>query len=152
MCFRCQKCKYIASSSQNLKEHNQTLHSTVKVDIPQKVLIKCEFCEYTCKFNIQMKKHTSKHHEISEPMNLKYKCNVCDFSSEFYLYLCEHMIINHDKIVENDEMKTTNIALGLLVEHNIELIKEFGHMKKDMKEGFGLAIDISRKFLVIFKF
>ena len=49
-------------------------------------------------------------------------------------------------------MKITNIALGLLVEHNIELIKEFGHMKKDMKEGFGLAINISRKFLVIFKF
>ena len=62
------------------------------------------------------------------------------------------MIINHDKIVENDEMKTTNIAFGLLVEHNTELIKEFEHMKKDMKEGFGLAIDISRKFLVIFKF
>ena len=141
ICFICQKCKFIASSAQSLKEHNQTLHTIVKVDILQKVLIECKFCEYKCKFNIQLKKHISKHHESSELKNLKYKCEACDFSSDFYLYICEHKITNHDKVVENDEMKTMNIALRFLVEQNIELINELENMKKDMKEAFGLLAD-----------
>ena len=140
-CFRCHKCKFIASSEQSLKKHNQMLHSIVKVDIPREVLLECDFCDYTCKFNIQMKKHVGKHHASSEQKNLKYNCDVCDFSSDFYLYLCEHKVVNHDNVVEDNDTKTNNIALGFLVEQNIELINEIQCLKRDIKEAFGLVAD-----------
>ena len=47
--------------------------------------------------------------------------------------------MNHDELIANNE--TTNIALGFLVEQNIEMVNEIECMKKDMKEALGLLAD-----------
>ena len=55
----CKDCSYIPTSSNGLKAHMQIQHMTMKVNLIKNVenVIRCDKCEYSCKLNVQLKKH-----------------------------------------------------------------------------------------------
>ena len=56
----CECCNYETDSDESLNANKQTEHKMLKVDITKKdqVVVTCEQCDYKCRLNIQMKKHT----------------------------------------------------------------------------------------------
>ena len=88
--LKCDLCEFIASSKESINCHKHTMHKKVQVDIKVKdqVEISCDKCEYKCRFNIQLKKHTKLIHEALQNEEIKYKCETCNFSSNFLLRVC----------------------------------------------------------------
>ena len=78
--FNCDRCEHVASSRGELKQHKQTIHDTVRIEINQPDnIISCNTCGYKCKLNIQMRKHNEKMHATQDLTKEKFKCNHCDF-------------------------------------------------------------------------
>ena len=60
----CGKCNFKTANKRKLKIHIQTMHQDVKIKLNEGIKsIRCDVCEYTCKLNIQIKKHKKKHGE-----------------------------------------------------------------------------------------
>ena len=63
--FKCDKCDFLGECEPVFLIHQQTHHLSTKVNIEiadQKVIV-CSVCEYRCRLNIQIKKHTESKHK-----------------------------------------------------------------------------------------
>ena len=100
------------------------------------VKIKCEHCEFECKFDKQLRKHTLKYHNIEEE-NRKYKCDMCDFTTSYVGQLWEHVVAKHpDNNVEFTPRTSKDTILNLLAEQNIDLMEEMINLKRDINVSF----------------
>ena len=71
MCFICDQCPHVEQTREELDIHIQTLHKTPRVRIEKISFVKCELCDYTCKLNIQLKRHLKANHQ-------EFKSSNCD--------------------------------------------------------------------------
>ena len=119
----------------------------VKVGL-RTTLPKCEKCEYTCKLNIQMKKHMEKEH--SETTS-SYRCDLCDFRCDFLLQIWNHKLDHHGNeifnIINMDEHTRKNLMFNLVAEQNADLMVEV----TNMKEVFNLCLFNLQMTLKIFR-
>ena len=122
-CLKCKDCSIVASSAKEAQVHEQTLHKTVVVDIPHSVQINCDYCEYTCIYNIQLKKHIQRNHDTAT--EAKYKCRDCNFTSHYYLYMWKHREDKHDNNSEHLMADSKDMSLALIAEQNIDVYLEF---------------------------
>ena len=77
MVLNCDKCCYTTSESMELIQHTQLTHCSIQVDICRVNVIKCEFCDYSCKLNIQLKvqqKDIIHEREVTRMMTLALIC------------------------------------------------------------------------------
>ena len=56
---KCDLCDYVCHDKNDLNNHKQTNHKSVKVVIGEKDLveIQCDQCDFQCRLNIILKKH-----------------------------------------------------------------------------------------------
>ena len=142
--FKCLKCDYVATCADKLKQHNQSNHLTVRVDIHCNTIeaerapsVSCSQCDYKCKLNIQLRNHIKTKHQIIE--DKKYKCNFCTFQSEFLVNIYEHKLAIHPEIPIEFNPKTISVkdmVLNLIAEQNIEIMEELQVLKKDLRGAF----------------
>ena len=67
--FKCNKCEFKAIREEDKLSHFQSTHLISKVDLSltDQTAIRCNQCEYRCRYTIQLKKQMKKEHN-------KYKC------------------------------------------------------------------------------
>jgi hypothetical protein len=85
--FKCDKCDLAVEC-----EHKRTHHLSTKVNIEiadQKV-IAFFVCEYRCRLNIQLRKHTESKNK-SGSQKAKYSCEKCEFSVVLVTELWRHV-------------------------------------------------------------
>ena len=99
ICYRCNKCNFIGSSSKGLATHVQAIHSNATVQIETNVRFQCELCDYTYKYNIQMKKHMLTTHKDTQTHVEDFPCNDCNLSFGNSKYLEEHNKFHHKTAV-----------------------------------------------------
>ena len=95
ICYRCNKCNFIGSSSKGLATHVQATHSKATVQIETNVRFQCELCDYTYKYNIQIKKHMLATHKDTQTHVEDFPCNDCNLSFGNSKYLEEHNKFHH---------------------------------------------------------
>ena len=113
----------------------QTEHMTLKVDLTLKdqTVVKCDICDYTCRYNIQLKKHMAKEHE-AEP---KYKCKECEYATDLVASTWEHMLEYHpDSAMQFTAKESENFILKIVAEQTTSLTDEMTTLKTDMKNYF----------------
>lgn len=136
--LKCNKCDYKTINKEKLNSHQQTNHKNLKVDIEAKdqVEIYCDECEYTCKLNIQLRKHKKSAHIGKENTELRFQCDSCAFASNYVLHMWEHRQANHPQNIPQFFPKSKDMVLALLAEQSYDMIEEIGTLKKNMKESF----------------
>ena len=111
----CQTCDFVANDATELNGHNQLLHKHANVDVKlnEQIVISCEKCDFTCRLNIQLKKHMDTQH-IN---NWKYSCEHCDFGTDLIASLWEHFAVMH---VETSriftEVNEGNVVLKMIAD------------------------------------
>ena len=133
--FLCDKCDLTFESENILKVHIQTTHKSSKVDlaVSDQNAIKCDLCDYRCRYVIQRKKHMDKIHK-SEP---QYKCKKCNFSTEFVVDVWEHTLVAHPE--ESDDFKpkdSENFILKIVAEQTNSMMGELASFKMDTRNAF----------------
>ena len=103
--INCKEFNFYTDAEVSLKMHMQTNHSTASVHLKPVSHLKCEYCEYQGKCNIQMRKHTDKEHKdklgsntkktVTEENNQKYKCKFCDYASDTIGQIWNHKLDKH---------------------------------------------------------
>ena len=151
----CENCKYKSDNERKLKIHIQTIHQDVKVKLTEGIKpIKCDVCKYTCKFNIQLKKHKKKHGENqantannikdNQPM-LAFGCDLCDFGADLVTEIWKHKLDKHISEYPSfnnlDEGERQSHMYNFVAEQNADLIREFKSLKKGIKEVFEQMIE-----------
>ena len=131
-CFKCEDCPFISNNKNDVDTHKQVSHMSVKVDVKQvdQVVIRCEQCDYKCKFTIQLKKHMKATH----PDPAMYSCNQCDYSTEFIANAWEHTLYNHkDEPNKLDVKESENFILKMVAEQTHMLTGLISSLKTDTK-------------------
>ena len=90
--YACNQCKHIADEELVLNIHMQTMHQSVKINIQTDIKLNCSECHYTCKRNIEMKKHKEKHHAKK---NLN--CSECHYTCKLNIEMKKHKEKHHAK-------------------------------------------------------
>ena len=87
----CEHCDFVATESEQLKQHQQTKHKRIDEN---KTKLKCELCSFVSlcrnKFRIHMDIHLP---QIKE--QVMYPCDNCDFVSECSSSLEKHIKLKH---------------------------------------------------------
>ena len=105
--FKCNKCEFTAAKEEDRLVHFQTTHMISRVELSP-IAIKCDQCEYRCRYTIQLKKHIAKEHKT-------YKYKECDFSTFFVADCWEHTVTAHPD--ESDKESDKNdIVLKIVAE------------------------------------
>ena len=129
--IKCVKCDYTSQSKVDVDIHIQSVHMSLLVDLKEsdQNSIKCDQCDYRCKYNMQLKKHMKKH--ISPA---KYKCKECEFSTEFVASAWEHKVTDHPDEADNISPKESeNIALKIVAEQTTSISEDMDLLKRDTK-------------------
>ena len=144
--FLCVKCDHTFTTETDLATHIQTVHNNVEVSIApedQRVL-QCDFCDYQCRLNIQLKKHVENRHT-----NYQYNCEECSFGTQFVACLWEHIAKVHpDLMPEVKNIQSDSLVIRMIVELNTNILEEIEKLKKDTKGAFmqlASALDDSPK-------
>ena len=139
MQFNCKKCAFTTNNEEKKLQHIQSSHMNMQVDLnlADQNVIKCEHCEYRCRYRIQIKKHVEKKH-ITEH---KYKCKQCDFYSDYVADTWEHTLEVHpdESVKESDK---ENLVLKIVAEQTNALMGEVASIKKDNRDVFKEIADI----------
>ena len=105
---------------------------SLKVDLKEDDLqtIKCNNCDYKCRYNIQLKKHMKIHES-----HAKYTCKKCDFSTEFVASTWEHKLTVHPEESDNISAKESeNFILKIVAEQTTSLSEDVYSLKRDTKD------------------
>ena len=135
--FSCSICKHVATNEYLLRQHVQSTHQVVKVNIEkcEAITIHCDKCEYVCKYNIQLKNHTKNVH----PNEGKFQCNYCGYGTDFIAKMYEHRIEDHKEIPIDfmpDKTTVKEMLFNLVAEQNMEILEEFKALKRGLKGSF----------------
>ena len=87
----CKKCNFVSNDESEIRVHNQTIHTEVRINIESGNNIKCDQCQYVCKYNIQLKKHMKNVH--GSPI---FECSQCDFEAIVIADLWKHKFHEHE--------------------------------------------------------
>ena len=129
----CQKCDFITMNKDEIKEHIQTIHSEIKVNlkIEDQNVISCDECDYKCRLNIQLKKHMKNKHEDDR----KYKCTECEYTTNFIGKSWEHtMNVHIDASPEFTPDQKENFMLNIVAEQTTTIYEEIGNIRKETKD------------------
>ena len=138
----CTLCDYKAEQESHLKKHIENHHLTpVNVQLHQNeghvVAISCDKCEYTCKLNIQLRRHKKMKHE---PENVtEYCCVCCEFKSFYLTDLWTHKLTYHapEDLQYNPVKKSpTDLILNILAEQNADIMEELSKLKTSLNGAF----------------
>ena len=137
--FKCKKCAFTTNNEEERLSHIQSSHMNMQVDLnlADQNVIKCEQCEYRCRYRIQLKKHMEKKH-IPEH---KYKCKQCDFRSDYVADTWEHTFEVHPDESDKESDKE-NLILKIVAEQTNALMGEVADIKKDNRDVFKEIADI----------
>ena len=88
---KCQLCKYEPLDFDDINRHMEERHLNIEVKISNKDqnVLKCELCGFSCRLQIQLKKHIERKHA-----DKNYSCSLCQFSSDDVSSLWKH---GHDE-------------------------------------------------------
>ena len=131
----CERCDYQSNDDNEMKLHTQTNHMTPRVDlnVPDQRVIRCNMCDYKCRYTIQYKKHMAKEHNPES----KYSCKECDFTSNFIGQGWEHRLEAHPDAEDHfTEKETKNFVLMIVAEQTNSLMEEVASLKSDTKNAF----------------
>ena len=141
---KCMKCDFVPRNTEELRQHKQTEHQTIRVDIlkqdmgtEQFLAPSCSLCEYKYKLNIQLVQHMKKKHE--PVIDKKYKCSSCAFQSDYLIKMYEHRLSVHPETPIGFSPKSTSakdMAINLIAEQNMEIMEEVLDMKKGVISSF----------------
>ena len=96
-------------------------------------VIKCKECEYSCRLNIQLKKHVEDKHSTF----MRHKCDNCDFSSDLIANVWLHNLSEHqDKIHPSLSQDPSQLILKVNTERISSMLEEIEVIKKDTKNAF----------------
>ena len=135
----CIKCGFKAGNPEDLKQHNQSTHQEVRVELHQTDVItiplSCSKCEFKCKYNIQMKKHSERVHPLLKSKSDSLKDQVIDIISEHNNELLKE-ILELKKTLKDvkQDLKDTKEAV-------IKTITENAH-KSSKSEGYTKTVEI----------
>ena len=133
--FVCEKCDFTSQTEPELQIHKQITHMTSKVTLLEKDMrvIECTKCSYTCKLNIQLKKHIEKTHKNEQ----LHTCYHCEYSSSLIANVWEHNLSQHQEQVNPILPKNSNEMIQKInAELITSLIEEMEIFKKDTKVAF----------------
>ena len=117
----CCKCDFKSLNLNDLNAHTQSTHMSMKVNIDadDQTIIVCNKCDYKCRLNIQLKKHTTKKH----PSESKYNCTECSLETNYVSNTWEHTHDEHpDKAFEFTPKEAENCILKLAAEQNANIV------------------------------
>ena len=63
----------------------------------------CKMCDYSCRQNINLKKHVERMHG-GEPLLINYPCHICDLEAESVEKLRNHIVSEHSKKGSKEEI------------------------------------------------
>ena len=136
--FSCEVCDINFSDPGNLNQHKQAYHMSVQVNIATEDTncIVCDLCKYSCKYNIQLRKHMKTVHGIEQ----KYNCKGCNYKTDYVANTWVHMLRKHpDQSVEFErEQSDSDIILKLVADQNAEIINKIN----DLGGAFEKLVDI----------
>ena len=133
--FKCDKCGFISNTESENKIHEQTIHKLNRVDleVADQNTIKCDQCEYKCRYVIQFKKHVEKYHVTENA----YKCKQCDFATEFVADVWKHFHEVHsdasNECTKYTPKESENIVLKIVAEQTNSLMGEVASLKMETK-------------------
>ena len=111
----------------------------VNIDADDQTIIACNKCDYKCRLNIQLKKHTTKKH----PSESKYNCNEYGFETNYVANTWEHTLEQHpDKSFEFTPKEAENFILKLVAEQNANIVEEIGGLKMDIQGAFEQLVKV----------
>ena len=141
--LKCGGCDYQTNTENELRAHKQAIHMSLKVnvDLKEQEGIRCSECGYSCKLNIQLKKHISSKHGDK---NLeKYNCKNCDFVSTFIADMWKHTLDSHpERTSDLGQQDTENMVMKIVAEQNSVLIEEVNSFRTEIKEAFGILANV----------
>ena len=113
------------------------MHKSINVDLNVQDLsvIRCNLCEYRCRYTIQLKKHMATQHKH----DLKYSCiySECTFSSDFIATAWDHKMEAHPDIDDQfTEKNRENFILKIVAEQTNSIMEEMESIKSDTKNAF----------------
>ena len=107
----------------------------VKIVINETKNITCTFCDYKCKYNIQLKQHIQAHHQMSQST-----CNNCGLLSSSEDSLNKHPYSNHNEERHSIEDELLNIVS----EYSNSISKEIEAFKMETRKQFSELSKIVR--------
>ena len=113
----------------------RTIHKSINVglNVQDQRVIRCNLCEYRCRYTIQLKKHMAKQHKP----DLKCSCVECAFTSDFIVSAWDHKMEAHpdidDLFTEKDK---ENFILKIVAEQTNSIMEEMESLKSDTKNAF----------------
>ena len=131
---QCNQCDYAATSTRNLEDHKKTVHMKpfVNITLSEQEVIKCNKCEFKCRLNIQLKKHSEKKHREEQ-----YSCNRCVYRSNHVAQLWKHILNAHPgKDFKFDTKEKDDILINLAAEQNVEVLEEISKIRAGQIESF----------------
>ena len=145
---KCSICEHKSKSEDELSMHIKANHIQVsvqleKIELPQ--TISCNECKFTCRLNIQMKKHKEKEHIDKQKT---YECNFCGFESNLMIKMYEHKFNVHPEIpIDSKTADTTpkDFIINMLAEQNMAMMEEICNLRNDLKNTVTLIESESRK-------
>ena len=103
-CYLCQRCHHVEQTKEKLAIHTQTMHLVPRVKLEKVFYRKCEICDYTCKLNIQLKRHMRETHvekghsqcdDVFIDKSANIICQFCGLILTSYESLNEHIKVHH---------------------------------------------------------
>ena len=131
--FKCNICEFRAVLSEDLKQHIESTHINVQVQVNKVHVLSCMVCDYKCTLNIQLKKHMEKKH-VDEG---KYQCNFCDFNTDVLTRMYEHKFSDHPELkigFTPKNVTSKEYLVNFLAEQNKELMEELITVKKELEK------------------
>ena len=127
--LKCDQCDFTSNTRTDIESHIQTIHMSIQIDLKEsdQYVNKCGICNYTCKYNIQLKKHMKKHNTEAT-----YSCNQCPFTTDFLVSAYEHTIAYHPEEADKLSAKESeNLILKLVAEQTTSISNEISSLRSD---------------------
>ena len=130
----CAICVYIPLSSSDLEIHEQLKHRSPLVDVKSVTVLSCSECSYTCRLNIQLRKHIKLNHESEA----KFQCDKCRYVSTSSTNIRLHFAANHHHISIDPE---TRLDKNSINEELQSLKYDFDKRFKKLDTLMGIGLD-----------
>ena len=125
---KCDLCDYVCHDKNDLNNHKQTNHKSVKVVIGEKDLveIQCDQCDFQCRLNIILKKHKNTNHQAPSQSkedikkDKELKCPHCNFTGT-KTAVEKHIVDAHNSAPTVEPFSCNECELVLA---NLDLLKE----------------------------
>ena len=116
--YGCTRCNFFTATNKALKDHKQSMHSTIKLEDSTKTILKnkrskleeklsfiCNHCDFKCEGPYQLNLHKRRGHNRNvkkrfSRRNLssnRYPCTKCDFTTRKRSELKVHVEVEHNK-------------------------------------------------------